>query len=59
MLSADYNHLSVAGHAVLAETIWEELPRQVKQPSWLARGAALVAHGDRWPVLRVAPAAPP
>lgn len=33
LLGADYNHLSVAGHAVLAETIWEALPRQVTQPS--------------------------
>jgi lysophospholipase L1-like esterase len=33
LLGADYNHLSVAGHAVLAETIWKALPRQVTRPS--------------------------
>ncbi|GAB3019100.1 hypothetical protein GCM10011376_39500 [Nocardioides flavus (ex Wang et al. 2016)] len=29
LLGADHNHLSVAGHAALAETIWEALPRQL------------------------------
>lgn len=33
LLGADYNHLSVAGHAALAETIWDALPRQLKRPS--------------------------
>ena len=33
LLGADYNHLSVAGHAVLAETVWQALPRQVTDPS--------------------------
>jgi lysophospholipase L1-like esterase len=33
LLGADYNHLSIAGHAVLAETIWDALPKQVTQSS--------------------------
>jgi lysophospholipase L1-like esterase len=33
LLGADYNHLSVAGHAALAEAIWAAMPRRLRQAS--------------------------